>query len=389
MSDGVSGLVEVSSGLGTVPEAAWDRLVDPDDPFCRWRFLAHLENTGAVGPDSGWRPAHLLWWSDEARTKLVGAAPLYLKAHSYGEYIFDWGWAQASERAGLPYYPKLVSAVPFTPSGGGRLLVGDGPGAVDRARVLAKATRAVAEQLQARSAHILFSNPDVSRSLADEGWIHRLTHQYHWRNDGFRDFDDFLATLRSRKRKEVRRERRRAAASGLSLAVQTGMALSDEDLSAIHACYLSTVHHRGGHPYLPRAWFLGLREVFGHDLVVATARDDAGHLQAMALAFQQGSALYGRYWGARVDAPDLHFELCYYRLIEWAIAHGLQRLEAGAQGEHKLARGFVPQSIHSLHWLAHPGLHEAVARAVQEEREGHGALLEHLEGWLPFHREDT
>ena len=368
--------VRVVAGLAEVSAEAWDALVHPSDPFLEHGFLRALETSGAVGPGTGWRPAHVLV---EAGGHLRAAAPCYVKTDSYGEYIFDWGWADACRRAGIPYYPKLVVAVPFTPASGQRVLVEHEAWRP----ALLSGVRALADRVGASSVHWLFARASEVRELAAEGHVHRVTHQYHWTNEGYGTYDDFLASLKSKRRKETRRERRQAEAHGLQLAVEPAHTLSREDLQAVHACYLSTISDRWSRAYLPEAWFLGLSGVAGRRAVVATARRD-GKVVAMSLAFHRGDALFGRYWGALEALPAMHFELCYHRLIAWSIDHGVRRFEAGAQGEHKIPRGFLPAPIHSAHWLRHPGLAEAVASHVAEERDATQAWLTELTARGPY-----
>ena len=359
--------IRTASGVASVPAAAWDALVPADHVFERHAFLAHLEASGSVGADAGWVPVPVL--VEDADGRLIGAAPAYVKDHSYGEYIFDWGWADAARRHGIPYFPKVVVAVPVTPATGPRLLVHP-DASVDAVRAaLVHGARALADAIDAGGVHWLFTRPDEAAMLGTAGHLPRLTHQFVWTDHGFGSFDGYLDAMTSKRRKEVRRERRQAAESGYDLAVEPLAALSDDDLAALRRCYEATIADHWAQPYLTPAWFAGLRDALGVHGLVATARD-GGRLVAASLAFRAGGHLYGRYWGSLVDAPALHFELCYYRLIAYALEHGITRVEAGAQGAHKVPRGFLPVFTHSAHWLRHPGLRSAVAAHIAHETRG-------------------
>jgi len=357
--------VRTVPGVAAVDGPAWDALVGPDQVFERHAFLAHLERSGSVGEDTGWMPSPVV--VEDGAGRLIGAAPAYVKTHSYGEYIFDWGWADAARRNGIPYYPKIVVAVPFTPATGPRLLVHPGADAGRVRSALIQGVDALSDAIEAGSVHWLFTRPDEVEALAEHGLIRRRTHQFHWQDHGFGDMDGFLAAMRSKRRKEVRRERRQAEEAGFALGIEPVAKLSDEDTDRLHRCYLSTIEDHWAHAYLTPAWWKGLRDAMPDHAHVATARDGAGRLQAASLFFQAGGHLYGRYWGSLVQAPALHFELCYYRLIEHALASGITRVEAGAQGQHKIRRGFLPTHTWSAHHVRHPGLRHAVEAHVAHE----------------------
>jgi predicted N-acyltransferase len=371
----------VLRSLGDVPAAAWDALVGPQDPFTEHAFLALLERSGSVGSrHSGWLPLHIVVYDGE---RLVGAMPLYLKNHSYGEFIFDFGWAHAAMRAGLSYYPKLVSAVPMTPATGSRLLIAEG---VDRARVqkaLVETAMDVMRSSGASSLHVLFCTEEESRALSTLGLHARRSFQFHFESEGERCFDDFLARLRNSARKQVRRERERARAAGLRLSMRHAREVAPEDLSAMYRFYLSTIEEKGSVAYLTRGFFdeLGTQA----HAYLAMAHDDDEPV-AGALFFYKGHSLYGRYWGASREVPMLHFELCYYLPMEWGFTRGLKRFEAGAQGEHKIKRGFLPSLCHSAHYLAHPALDRGVARFVEEEAISVQADLSFFAESSPFKR---
>lgn len=375
------------TSLGEVSQEAWNALVAPDDPFTDYRFLAALEASGAVGGDSGWAPAHVVAYDETGA--LAGAAPFYRKTDSYGEFIFDWSWANAAMRAGIAYYPKYVSAVPFTPATGNRFLVRPGADARAVRGTLAQGMLAHAARDDASSVHVLFLAGDEAGHLEGGPWLRRLTYQFHWENAGYRTFDDYLASLRAPSRKQVRKERREAAGQGLRLATVEGRDLSEREWEMLYRFYRSTAERKGGYAYLPRAFFECIRAGYAGHVLATFAYDASGAPVAGAIAFTKGRGLYGRYWGTLTGAPMLHFELCYYRFIEWGIERGITRFEAGAQGEHKLKRGFLPSATHSLHALAHPGLRDAVARHLEGERLGVQGEMDELAEFTPFRRDHS
>ncbi len=373
--------VEVAASLDAVPAEEWDALAGADDPFVEHAFLRALETSKSVGRGTGWDPAHVLVRHGR---ELVGAAPLYVKQHSYGEYIFDWGWAGAAQRARIPYYPKLVSAVPFTPATGRRLLVeGDateGP-VVD---ALIAGIRAVADQVGASSTHWLFLTQAEHLSLAArDGFLARTTYQFHWTNPGYASFDDYLGAMRSADRKEVRRERRKAAETGLRLRTLRGTELTDAEWKALPRFYRDTTARKGAIDYLTPRFFEEVRRTIPERVVVALASRGSEPV-AGALAFHKGKQLFGRYWGAVEDFEALHFECCYYRLIEFAIDHHLDRFEAGAQGEHKVKRGLLPSPTYSIHWIRHPSLAEAIAEYLPRETRSIEAEMAYFAEHSPF-----
>ncbi|GGD62890.1 GNAT family N-acetyltransferase [Erythrobacter arachoides] len=364
--------------VGAIPEAAWDALAGGDNPFVSHAFLSALEDSGSVGPGTGWQPAPLVL--EDGNGTLLGAMPSYLKGHSQGEYVFDHAWADAWERAGGRYFPKLQIAAPFTPATGPRLLLADPAFA---APLLAAAERLV-ENNGWSSAHATFVEPAQVPLFEEAGWLRREDIQFHWTNEGFGSFDDFLATLTSRKRKDLKRERR-LANEGITIEALSGDAIRTEHWDAFWAFYQDTGARKWGTPYLTRAAFDLFGERLG-DAVLLLLAFENGEPIAGALNFIGGSALYGRYWGCVVDKPFLHFELCYYRAIDAAIARGLERVEAGAQGGHKLARGYAPVATTSMHWIANPGFREAVADFLDRERRGVAVDRSFLEGRLPFRK---
>ena len=364
--------LEIVSAMREVEAGGWDALGSPDDPFTEHAFLYALEESGSVGPRAGWHPAHVLARDDAGA--VVGGAPLYIKEHSYGEYIFDWGWADAAMRAGIAYYPKVVCAVPYTPVTGPRLLVHPDAADPDAVRVaLTGGVRHVADAVEASSVHVLFCTPAEQALLAERaGLLARLTHQFHWTNEGYESFDHWLEGFRSRDRKEARRERR--LPPGVSVRVISGFEADDRVWAAVERYYRDTVDRKGGYAYLTSGFFSRLRtpELARRVLIFAAEHETDG-LVSTALCFQRGQHLYGRYWGCEEGYGGLHFELCYHAPIELCIARGWTRFEAGAQGMHKLKRGLMPALTWSAHWLRDPRLADAVGRAVTQER----ALAQH------------
>jgi predicted N-acyltransferase len=364
--------------IAELPAATWDALGGAANPFVSHAFLHALERTGCIRPEWGWQAHHLGLYEDG---RLVAAAPLYLKGNSHGEFVFDWSWASAWERAGGTYYPKLLNAVPYSPVPGPRLLAGDGARAPQLRQALAEAIRAETERLGLSSAHANFLEEGELDAFGSQ-WLARSDVQFHWHNRGYRDFDDFLATLKPKKRKNIRQERAHVGAAGLDIRMRGGATLDKGDWRQVHALYEATFDAKGNHAALTPEFFQALGGL-GDTVQVACAMDGA-RILAMALFLQSQSTLYGRYWGARIDVPGLHFELCYYRGIEHAIARGLQRFEPGAQGEHKLARGFVPVRTHSRHYLAHPQFRRAVREALVHEADAIEAYAAELAGHAPY-----
>ncbi|WP_067113478.1 GNAT family N-acetyltransferase [Sphingopyxis granuli] len=372
--------ISLGTGVAAVEAAAWDALAGGANPFVGHAFLSLLEESGSVGPGTGWQPAPLL--VADGAGALVAAAPAYLKTHSQGEYVFDHGWADAWARAGGAYYPKLQIAVPFTPVPGPRLLAaGD-----EDARLLIRAAEAVVRQNELSSAHATFVAPEQMPLFEAAGWLVRRDVQFHFANPGYRSFDDFLATLTSAKRKQLRKERARAVA-GLRIEQVTGDAIGPAHWDAMWAFYQDTGARKWGHPYLTRAAFdlIGAR-MADHVLLIVAYDGDTPVAGAMHLI--GADTLYGRYWGCVADIPYLHFELCYYRAIDVAIERGLARVEAGAQGGHKLARGYGPVATWSAHFIADPGFRRAVADFLERERAAEAQEMEWLEGHMPFRRAD-
>jgi uncharacterized protein len=375
--------VRVAAAMADIDRTAWDACANPgparlngtgelpesreetaSNPFVAWDFLQALEESGCVSARNGWLPRHLVLEEDGA---VVAVAPCYLKSHSRGEYVFDYGWAEAFEMAGGRYYPKLQVAVPFTPVPGRRLLTPPGPEAADRRRVLAAALAELCRRHDASSVHLTFISQAESRLLGELGMLERTDRQFHWIDKGYGDFDGFLAALASRKRKAIRKERREAVAAGIDIEWLTGDAITEADWDAFFAFYMDTGSRKWGRPYLNRRFFSLLSERMGERVALVVARR-GGRPVAGALNLIGSDTLYGRYWGCTEDHPFLHFELCYYQAIEFALAHGLTRVEAGAQGSHKLARGYEPVITRSAHFIADSRLRRAVADYLDQER---------------------
>ncbi|KPF72974.1 hypothetical protein IP69_02810 [Bosea sp. AAP35] len=387
--------VRVATSLKAVPAAAWNACAwsdaperspaghDRENPFICHEFLRALEESGCVGGRSGWSPAYLLV-EDEAGA-LLAATPSYLKSHSQGEYVFDHGWADAYERAGGRYYPKIQVAAPFTPATGPRLLVAAGGRAKEARAGLIAGLEALRDQTEASSVHVTFAQEPEIASLREAGYLERHDLQFHWQNEGFSAYDDFLATLASRKRKALKRERREALSNGITVEVLSGADLTEAVWDDFHSFYEDTGARKWGRPYLNRAFFSAVGTAMGERIVLMMAKREGRYI-AGAINFRGANTLYGRNWGCVEDHPFLHFELCYHRAIDYAIAHGLVRVEAGAQGEHKLARGYRPVVTRSLHQLADPGLQRAVAHFLTRERQQIAQAQEALAAESPFRK---
>ncbi len=385
MSDSLE--IRLHESLGDIPADEWDACAAPeggarpDDPFTTHRFLRALETSGSVGDGTGWAPRYITVHDDG---EMIAVAPAYLKSHSHGEYVFDWSWADAYERAGGRYYPKLQIAVPFTPVTGRRLLTRTGHETRGASAVVQGAVQ-VAADAGLSSLHITFCTEAEATAGKAMGLVHRLGTQYHWENPGYDSYEDFLATLSSRKRKAIRRERCGAQGFGGEIVQLTGDALKPEHWDVFWSFYQDTGARKWGAPYLTRAFFDIVQEQMRDDVLLVLAVRD-GVPVAGALNFIGRDTLFGRYWGQAEHHPFLHFELCYYQACDFAIAQGLKRVEAGAQGDHKLARGYLPQATHSLHWIGDPGFRKAVEEFVDREAEAIGEDMEILTSMGPFKR---
>ena len=366
--------------LDEIDAQSWNALLPDDNPFVTHAFLAGLESSGSLRADYGWRAQHLaLYRNDE----LVAAAPLYLKRNSHGEFVFDWSWASAYERAGLEYYPKLLGAVPYSPVTGARLLVGRGNNAQQlRAQLITAITSAV-DGAQLSSAHINFVNEADAESLINGGWLSRYDWQFHWTNQGWGDFEAFLAALTHKKRKNIRQERAQVARAGVVCELRHGDELDATDWRAIHRLYLQTFAERGNHPALTESFFLHLGATAPRHVVAVLCKRE-GRIVAMAFMLRSSTTLFGRYWGCSENIAGLHFEACYYQGIDYCLRNGLAVFEPGAQGEHKVARGFLPTMTRSFHYIRDKRFRAALREALQREAEGLRGYREELLEHSPY-----
>lgn len=381
--------VQVHTSLSSVSQQQWDACTDPQgsrgrrsiDPFTSHQFLSALEKSGSVGPGTGWHPRHL---TVHVADQMVAVMPLYAKSHSQGEYVFDHNWAHAYEQAGGRYYPKLQAAVPFSPVTGRRFLTRNGWDTLGQA-ALVEAMVEIASENEVSGAHVSFCEKDEAEAGKKMGLLHRTGQQFHWLNNGYTTFDGFLANLSARKRKNIRKERRTAQSFGGEIVALTGGDIEPEHWDAMWQFYQDTGGRKWGTPYLTREFFEIVHEEMRDSILMVLAIRD-GRPVAGALNVIGRDALFGRYWGCIEDHPCLHFELCYYQAIEWAIAHNLSRVEAGAQGDHKLARGYMPVETHSLHWIRDPGFREAIDSFLVQERLAVNKDIEVLTSWGPFRK---
>lgn len=372
--------VAVIESLKTVPPQEWNALTGTGNPFLRHEFLAALEQHGCVGGRYGWLPQHLV---AHEQGRLIGAAPMYIKHNSYGEFVFDGSWAEAYRRHGLSYYPKLVAAVPYTPATGARLLLGDNIEQERLSDALIEAALEHAREIKVSSLHWLFTTPQDMERLERHGLMRRTGCQFHWSNDNYRDFNDFLATFSSEKRKKVKQERRRVREAGIEVELLDGRQISAEQWRIFHEFYCSTFYRRGGIPTLTLEFFQALGKTMPQQVLLVLARH-GGHYVAGAFNLRGADTLYGRHWGCAGQFHGLHFECCYYRAIEYCIEQGIKRFEAGAQGEHKLARGFLPTPTYSAHWLSHPAFKNAVADFLAREQPGMIHYMQELDAHSPY-----
>jgi len=373
-------IIKHQEGLGAIAPDQWNRLNHQQNPFLRHEFLHGLESTNCLAPE-GWFPRHI---TVQADNKLVAAMPLYLRTNSYGEFVFDWAWADAYARAGGNYYPKLVSAIPFTPVCGQRILIDkDFGNATELRAIVIKQLLESAETAKISSFHCLFPLEEDIAAFADHQLLKRKGFQFHWHNQGYRDFQDFLDSLTSKKRKQIRRERRQALAAGIDVKILKGAAISDEQWHSFYDFYCSTFHRRWGSPRLTLDFFKLLSVKMPESTVLLLA-EQQGEYIAGAFAMQGGDTLYGRHWGCNRQLPFLHFELCYYQTIDYCINNGLQVLDAGVQGEHKLSRGFDPVPTWSCHWLRHAGFRASIDDFLGHETREIDYHINNLNQHLPY-----
>jgi predicted N-acyltransferase len=382
-------VTEVDGRIADVAPAAWEACANPEqvpfNPFLSHAFLRCLEDAGSVGGRSGWTPRHLVLKDEHG--EIAGCAPCYIKTHSKGEYVFDHAWADAYLRAGGDYYPKLQIAVPFTPVPGRRLLTKPGPAREANEAMLAAAAAEVVKRGGLSGVHITFLTQEEWARLGARGYLQRTGQQFHWSNQGYATFEDFLGSLASRKRKGVRKEREQARADGLDIEWISGKDISEAHWDAFFAFYMETGSRKWGRPYLNRAFFSLLGDAMSERCLLIMVRR-GGRYVAGALNMIGGDCLYGRYWGAIEHHPCLHFEVCYYQAIDYAIQHGIARVEAGAQGEHKIARGYMPVHTYSAHFIADPALRRAIADFLRRERAYVAAESEELAKFAPFRKDE-
>lgn len=370
--------------ISQITDQQWQQLdKGNNNPFTNKAFLQALEDSGAASKQGGWQPHHLII---KDKNQLVAFMPLYLKTHSYGEYVFDWSWAEAYQRYGLAYYPKLVSAIPYTPSQGQRLLIKNGYQKADLFALILPTIKKEASALGASSWHLLFPQQEEQALLAEQNLHTRLSCQFHWLNtQNWQSFDDFLSSFSSKKRKNVRQERRKVAEQGFSLERIEGSEITPEQLEHFYQCYQITYLRRGRQAYLSQAFFQQLLEQMPEQIMLVIAKDDASQaLVAAALFFHDSNSLYGRYWGSKVEADSLHFEACYYQGIEYCLEKDLKHFDPGTQGEHKISRGFQPKPTFSMHWLAEAGFDNAIKNFVEEEAKQVKQYAEQASKQLPF-----
>ncbi len=378
---------EIVDNISVVNPKDWDALTDNHNPFLAYAFLSGLERTGCVCETTGWSPQHVLVYRNSSRRDLIGAVPMYLKYHSYGEYVFDWAWANAYHRTGLDYYPKLLVAIPFTPVTGPRLLTTRST--AERKPVFdAVIDRACqhAHSLDVSSLHWLFTDDESTHALRERDFMTRIGNQFHWHNNNYKDFDQFLSAFNAKNRKKTKRERRRVHEAGIRIETLTGNELTQQHWDLMYRFYRCTVMNHGAYAYLNRDFFDWLASEMAQQVVLILAREGARYV-AGALNFKGDNALFGRYWGALENFDGLHFETCYHSAIEYCIEHDLQRFEAGAQGEHKMSRGLIPTKTYSLHWLSNPRFANAVAESLDRETRELHRYTQVLRAHSPYRRE--
>ncbi len=370
--------------IDQIPVGDWNALVDLDMPFLSHEFLSAMERHGCVGEALGWIPRHLTL-RDAAGT-LVAAAPCYLKFNSYGEFVFDWSWADAYQRAGVRYYPKLVIASPYTPATGPRILTASTPLRAEYTAAIIRGSLSLAEQLDVSSLHWLFTTDQETRSLEEQGLMRRVGCQFHWENQGYGSFDEFLGTFSAAKRKQVKRERRRVREAGIRFRLLSGTEISDGEWTTFHHLYRDTFDKRGGIPTLSLGFFREIGRTMPDNLLLVLAYHQ-DRIVAAAFDLVGERSLYGRHWGCFADFHSLHFEACYYQGLEYCIERGLKRFEPGAQGEHKISRGFLPTPTWSAHWIADDAFRGAIARFLEQETDGMGDYLAEMHARSPYKKE--
>jgi len=378
--------IKAYARISEIGREAWDACANPSsgaqpfDPFLSYAFLHALEESESSVPATGWAPYHLSLEDDDSR--VLGVVPLYLKSHSQGEYVFDYSWADAFERAGGRYYPKLQCSVPFTPATGRRLLTAD----KQYEEYLAAGIMEVAEKMEVSSIHVTFAEIDQWQQLGKMGFLQRTDKQFHWHNNNYQSFDDFLSQLSSKKCKNIRKERREALRNGIEIELLNGTEITEEHWDAFYRFYVDTGSRKWGSPYLTRQFFSLIGDSMPENILLIMCKRDGRYI-AGAINFIGSECLFGRNWGCTEDHPFLHFEVCYYQAIEYAIDHGLLRVEAGAQGPHKLARGYLPSLTHSAHWIVNPSLRDAIDNYLQQENQYVQEEIDYIGEHSPFKKE--
>ena len=373
--------LKILTSIAEVDAGQWNRVAGTANPFLRYEFLSALEDNTCVGERHGWLPRHLLAFDESGR--LTGAVPMYLKDNSYGEFVFDWSWADAYQRTGLPYYPKSVVAVPYTPASGPRILTAGSDNADDVAEQLIKLTREWSNSEQLSSLHYLFTDKTDTRRLKEQGFLLRLGCQFHWQNQGYRDFDDYLSCFSSRKRKKVRRERRHVEQAGIEIRTVHACQASDLEIEVMYDFYRSTFEKKWGYPSLTLEFFRDIAATMGEQLLFFIASKQQ-HIVAGAICFRSDTTLYGRHWGCNGNYHSLHFEACYYQGIDYCIRHGLKAFEPGAQVEHKISRVFLPTPTWSAHWIRQREFHDVIARHLAQETAAMRDYMDELSAHSPF-----
>jgi predicted N-acyltransferase len=378
--------LRVHASIDEIPSQSWDALAGDDLPHLRHAFLQAMERHGCVGERFGWIPRHLALY--DAQEQLLAAAPCYLKFNSYGEFVFDWSWADAYQRAGLRYFPKLVVASPYTPATGQRVLTGDAPDRKERVAALVQGSLQVTEKLGASGVHWLFTSEEEKDWMTEAGLMARLGCQFHWTNQGYADFDALLASFSAEKRKKIKRERRRVEEAGVRIRRVSGQTATEAEWAVFHRLYEDTFDKRGGIPTLSLPFFREIGQTMGEQTLLVLAEHD-DQIVAAAFCLVGERTLYGRHWGCSKEFHSLHFEACYYQGLEHCIALGLERFEPGAQGEHKVARGFLPTRTWSLHWVAEPGFHEPIGHFLRHEVEAVEDYIGEMFERSPYRKPDS
>ena len=385
----MSHTIKAVGSIGEIGADAWDACANPAgcayDPFLSFTFLDALEKSESAVPSTGWAPYHLSLQKEDESGGVLGVVPMYLKNHSSGEYVFDYSWAEAFQHAGGKYYPKLQISVPFTPATGRRLLTRGGENREQVEKYLSGGVMQVAEQMEVSSVHVTFAEKTQWDHMGELGFLQRTHKQFHWQNQGYESFDDFLKALSSKKRKNIRRERRGALDNDISIELLTGSDIYEYHWDAFYQFYVDTGNRKWGTPYLTREFFSRIGETMSEDILLVMCRRNGEYI-AGAINFIGSECLFGRNWGCIEDHPFLHFEVCYYQAIEFAIERGLKRVEAGAQGPHKLARGYMPSHTYSAHWIVNPSFRDAVDNFLDDERQWVQEEIDYIEQHSPFRR---